>query len=238
MFFCSILCAAQEFQGLVTNGGKPLGQVSIRVPSLNDWQESEMDGSFSLKYHPRFILFVKKGYAPLFRLLPPDTTSISSDLNKESADDNRTLPACGNLKKFAKSNNARNVVGDYFLLPIPKNEKLKRGRDVDYSEYSIWFGDKQDLAVLHGIWGPNASNGLPSKDLIEESNMVKVRLITFDDDLIGEDWEGSSNNGKVWRFIRVRWEITGYETTSKSVKAHFDQIISNACFNTENPLWK
>src|SRR6266705_5613514 len=60
----------------------------------------------------------------------------------------------------------KDYVGGRFKLLIPKNVTVRRGKDIDYSEYSVGYSVRKKTYWLSGIFGPMATSGNVPKDLL------------------------------------------------------------------------
>lgn len=138
-----------------------------------------------------------------------------------------SIPACN----FPKS---QKFVGDRLRLPLPKGTKVKRGRDIDYEDYYVGFGKKNDRVWLSGIFGPNASGGEVSKDWLSSSSNITQRIWKSSSEDKGVDIRGKLANGNYWRYLGRYGEELRYYDVSKDAAEYFDNIIENLCYQA----WK
>jgi len=227
----SPLAFSQEFEGIVKDDkNSPVSDVQIRsLSSMRDWSETASDGKFRLQRLPTWLLLIKTGFAPALVQIAKAESHREISIKPAKPGDNISLSACGSTESLLKRTGASRRVGDYFWLPILKNEKVRMGKDVDYQEYAVLFKGRKDT-YLHGIWGPHATGVFPFGDWIENAKEIRIRLITFGDRNIGEDWIGRSNAGEDWRFVRVWWEGISYKTSDRAAATFFDKVIDRACY--------
>lgn len=133
------------------------------------------------------------------------------------------LPACDSSSKSGK------LVGNRFKLKLPKGATLKKGRDIDYSDYAIGFGPKKKRVWLSGIYGPVATSGKVEADWLSASAEVSQRTWKFAD-LEGTDAKGKLKNGNYWRYFGMYGESISYYDVPSDAAAYFDSIIDNLCF--------
>jgi hypothetical protein len=138
------------------------------------------------------------------------------------AQDQYSLAACD-------SSSTSKVVGDRIKLHPPKDAVVRKGRDVDYSDYAIRFGPKQAPAWLRGIYGPTATSGAVPPDWLLLSTEVSQREWNFGD-LKGVDSKGRLANGNYWRYFGRYGESVRYYDVPADAAAYFDGILNNACF--------
>lgn len=127
------------------------------------------------------------------------------------------------------SSASKKAVGDRIKLHPPKDAVVKKGRDVDYSEYAIRFGPKKAPVWLQGIYGPTATSGAVSPDWLWLSTEVTRRQWNFGD-LKGVDAKGRLGNGNYWRYLGRYGESVRYYDVPADAAAYFDGILNNACF--------
>jgi hypothetical protein len=134
-----------------------------------------------------------------------------------------SLSACGSSSKSGK------LLGGRFKLKLPKGAIVKKGRDVDYSNYAIGIGPKKGRVRLAGIYGPLATSGKVPADWLSASAEVSQRTWKFAD-LDGVDAKGKLKNGNYWRYFGIFGESIEYYDVSEEAATYFDGIINNVCF--------
>jgi len=101
------------------------------------------------------------------------------------------------------------MVGGRLKLKLGKQAIVKRGRDVDYSNYALGFGVKKGRVWLQGIFGPYATSGRVPDDWLSASSEVTQTKWKFDD-LEGVDAKGKLPNGNRWRYFGTFGESISY----------------------------
>ncbi|MEP7273060.1 MAG: hypothetical protein ABI882_16290 [Acidobacteriota bacterium] len=114
-------------------------------------------------------------------------------------------------------------------LLIPSGAREKRGRDIDYEDFSVAYGQGNDQQYLYGIWGPMASRGFPSDSWIVSSAEIAPRSWRFGD-AGGLDLRGRSKEGKFWRYFGTYGIGLSYKEASKEAAEYFDRIMGSACY--------
>ena len=143
-----------------------------------------------------------------------------------SAQNEYTISSC-NISKSQK------FVGDRLRLPLPKGAIVKKGRDIDYEDYYVGFGEKKNRVWLSGIFGPTATSGEVSKDWLSSSNDIIQRTWKSSEDK-GVDVKGKLANGNYWRYVGRYGESFKYYDVPKEAAEYFDSIIGNLCYQA----WK
>lgn len=126
-------------------------------------------------------------------------------------------------------NKSERLVGGRYALSLPKNAIIKKGRDVDYSDYSIGYGKKKNRVWLFGIFGPLASSGKVPDDWLSASVEV-VRRTWKRGEFEGVDAKGKLANGNHWRYFGQFGESISYHDVPAEAAAYFDNIIDTVCF--------
>jgi hypothetical protein len=139
------------------------------------------------------------------------------------AQDQISVPACDSLPKPKK------FVGDRLRLAISKGATVKKGRDVDYEDYYVGFGEQKNRVWLSGIFGPTATGGMPSDKWMADSK--EVRKGTWKSGVMrGNDIRGRLANGNYWRYFGTWGESFEYYDVSPEAAAFFDEMIKNVCY--------
>jgi hypothetical protein len=132
------------------------------------------------------------------------------------------LPTCPKLT------DADQLVGWEIKLVVPKDTAVNRGRDVDYSYWSINFGNDKDRYQLKSFTGLNVGNGEPDRDDVARSRK-HIRRYWSHNKLRGADSSGTFKNGKRWRNFGIFGEVIWYYNVSADAAAYFDRLIATAC---------
>jgi hypothetical protein len=127
------------------------------------------------------------------------------------------------------SSESKKMIGDRYLLTLPKRAKVKTGMDIDYSSYSISYGKKKNRVWLSEMFGPLVLGQIVPKDLIESSVKVTPRIWKRGDVTVS-DKKGQLKNGNYWRYFGETGELIRYEDVSAEAAEYFDSIIDTVCF--------
>jgi hypothetical protein len=92
------------------------------------------------------------------------------------------------------------MLGGRLKLKVDKDALVKKGRDVDYSNYAVGFGKKKERAWLQGIYGPNATSGQVPREWLRASTEVTQRTWKFAG-FEGVDAKGKLGDGNFWRYF-------------------------------------
>jgi hypothetical protein len=158
---------------------------------------------------------MKRGSTLFLRTLLFATVFIASAQNQYS------IPAC-------TSRDGKNLVGDRLRLQLPKGAIVKKGRDVDYSDYAIGFGTKS-RTWLEGIYGPMATSGEVPDNWLSASSEVS-RTTWTSGNARGIDWKGKLPNGNHWRYFGRIGESVKYYDVPSDAASYFDSILNGVCF--------
>ena len=132
------------------------------------------------------------------------------------------------LVACASSAKAKKMLGGRFKLHVSKESILKRGHDVDYSDYAIGFGAKKNRVWLEGIFGPHATSGKVPDAWLSASSEVSQKKWKFAD-LEGVDVKGKLPNGNYWRYLGMMGESIKYYDVAFDAAAYFDGVINGIC---------
>ena len=121
-------------------------------------------------------------------------------------------------------------VGDRLILVLPKHSIVKKGQDVDYSNYFVGFGKKNNRVWLSGIFGPTATSGHVSDKQLSSSKNVLQKTWKFGE-IEGTDTKGELPNGNFWRYFGQYGESIEYYDVSAEAAAYFDNLIDKVCYN-------
>jgi hypothetical protein len=136
--------------------------------------------------------------------------------------DQYSIPACTAASPSGK------ILGGRIKLRLPKGAIVKKGRDVDYSDFAVGFGPKKSRVWLQGIYGPMATSGKVPEDWLSASVEVTRRTWKFTD-LEGVDVKGKLANGNYWRYLGLYGESIKYYDVPADAAAYFDSLLNNAC---------
>jgi hypothetical protein len=136
---------------------------------------------------------------------------------------NYSLNECG--ERIAR----KRTLGDRLKFAAPTEAKTKKGRDVDYAEYSVGFHSNSGWVWLSGIYGPSATSGHPPRFMTEQ-NIVSRRSWSFND-VEGIDMSGRTASGNYWRYIGTQGEAIRYFDVPKEAAKYFDSMLDSVCYN-------
>jgi len=188
------------------------------------------DGSFLLddsrmKYFwsadERKVLFVaRKAYDISVTILEHGQTNVEVVLRPTTIE-TPSVPDC--TREVPKGLNAR---GRFVRIEFPRNMKLKKHSNFEYSGFRLTAKEKTTEAVLHN-WIGVYSTTYPASHLIINS---KIFIVTHTS--LGLDWKGQRTDGTYWRYIGGASRMIdsfAYETTSETLAKQFDQVLATMC---------
>jgi hypothetical protein len=215
------LARQQGISGTIrSKSGEPLA--GVRVSCSRD-RETETDdkGRFFLPNRGDVIFLQRNGYRPVVLMSNKLTDRI--DLAMEESEPTEVqVPSC------EKSFSGRRFTFGPFGLVIPKHARLRRGRDIDYTSFSISHASGNHEFFFGGISGPVATRGFPSDTWISSSSEISSRSWQHGD----ADWvdiHGRTQDGGLWRYVGSYGFSISYEKASREAAAFFDAIIDSAC---------
>ena len=135
-----------------------------------------------------------------------------------------SLAACESSAK------AKELPGHRFKLKVGKEAIVRKGGDVDYSNYAVGYGKKKNRAWLQGIYGPHATSGQSPREWLSTSSEVSQKTWKFAD-LEGVDAKGKSANGNYWRYFGMPGESITYHDVPADAAAYFDRLSDGVCIN-------
>ena len=214
-------CAGQvPISGTVrTATGKPLA--GVQVFCVRDrYTETDDQGRFRLPDRGEVIFLRHFGYRPVV-LISSKLTDALEIVMEDAGPTEFQVPSCD------RSDSIKRFTFAGFSFAVPKHSTITRGRDIDYTSFSInWtFGNKESF--LAGIYGPMATHGFPFDNWIVSSSEFSSRSWRIgEQDLV--DIRGRSQAG-LWRYVGSYGFSISYEKASSEGAAFFDDIIDSAC---------
>jgi hypothetical protein len=202
--------------------GKPVTQVLIIYGrSLNEITETDARGAFSLPHFGQVISFRRAGFRPLTKIVDSTMTTLNVTLEDAVATE-WLIPSCAVVKGGWKR------VGYSLRVPVPKGAVLRKGRDIDYTSFSIGYGPAESRVWLSGIEGPMASLGVPPEDWILKATEFSERSYRSGE-TVGFDMRGRLADGTYWRYVGRLGESVNYGGVSQEAAAFFDKILDSIC---------
>jgi hypothetical protein len=135
----------------------------------------------------------------------------------------RVVPVCPKLADGDK------LVGFQIKLIVPMDTVIAQGHDVDYSYWSIAFGEGKMRTELTGMSGFNVGNGEPMRDEVAASRRFERHYWAHNKQR-GVDSKGTFKNGKRWRNFGMFGEVIWYFNAPVEAAAYFDRLLETACF--------
>jgi hypothetical protein len=226
---CSLTGASYLICIVKTGSGEPIeGVIVSSPPYLYAETKTDSNGSIKLANVDRFkgkliVHFWHPRFRPLTKIIDESTSTLEVTLEDASGSD-WVIPSCSNSKPNEKR------TGDKLKVVVPKGAVVSKGGDVDYSSYSIAYNLNSFRARMEGIYGPHATSGYPSRNLLLNSEMFTERRWKFED-FEGVDMRGRSQDGTYWRYLGIIGECIEYRGVSKEAADFFDRIIDGVCFD-------
>ena len=223
LFSLGAECSAAQLSGTVkSTAGQPLAQVLIIYGrSLNEITETDARGSFSIQHFGRVISFRRAGFRPVTKIVDSSTATLDVTLEDAAATE-WLIPPCSGVKAGGKR------VGYSLRLPVPKGATLRKGRDIDYTSFSIGYGPAEGRVWLSGIEGPMASLGVPAEEWLLKATEFAERSYRSAD-AVGVDMRGRLADGTYWRYVGRLGESVSYGGASQEAAAFFDKILDGVC---------
>src|SRR5215471_13523962 len=131
--------------------GKPLA--GVRVFCTRDrYSETDDQGRFRLPNRGEVIFLQHIGYRPVVLISSKLTDALDIAMEDAGPTEFR-VPSCDR----SDSNKRFTFAG--FSFAVPKHSRVRKGRDVDYTSFSISWTSSGKESFLAGIYGPVASSG-------------------------------------------------------------------------------
>lgn len=138
------------------------------------------------------------------------------------AQNEHEIPVC------IENRNSQRLVGETLKLSLTEKTILKSGKDIDYVQYWVGFGEKKNRVWMTGMYGPQATDGNPNKGWLAASTGI-TRRTWKSGEIEGVDIKGKLSNGNLWRFVGRYGEFVEYYDVSPEAAGFFDNIISGMC---------
>jgi hypothetical protein len=203
-----------------STSGQPL--VGVRIYCRADMETTTNEkGQFRLYDRGRVIFLQHNGYRPVV-LVSEGLKNEIEIVMEEAKQTEWLIPPCGQELGGRQLRIAR------LRLQHPSGAQVKKGRDIDYEDFSIAYGQGNDQQYLYAIWGPMASHGFPPDSWISASVGFTSRSWRFGE-AVGMDVRGRSKEGKFWRYFGTYGIGLSYKEASKEAADYFDRIMDSAC---------
>jgi hypothetical protein len=111
---------------------------------------------------------------------------------------------------------------------LTRSAYVKRVQDIDYEEYFLRYGRKQDRLWMNFMFGPMVGGQSPH-DLHNTEIRWSSRKWGCHNDEDGTDWQGTGTHGRRWRHISIPFGFAGYEGVPQTAADYFDKILDSMC---------
>jgi hypothetical protein len=124
----------------------------------------------------------------------------------------------------------RSIVSNFDIVEfyVPLFAHVTKVADIDYVEYYVRYGPKQDKLWLRFMFGGLVGGDSPN-DLQKTS--IKWTAQTWSCGRVedGKDWRGSSGDGLRWRHVSIPFGFAAYEGAPPRAADYFDKILDTMC---------
>jgi hypothetical protein len=117
---------------------------------------------------------------------------------------------------------------DIVEFHVPPFAHMKRCADVDYVEYYVRYGPKQDKLWLRFMFGILVG-GVSPNDLQNTSIKWTAQRWSCGKVEDGKDWRGSSGDGLRWRHLSIPFGFATYQAVPPKAARYFDKIVDTMC---------
>jgi hypothetical protein len=135
------------------------------------------------------------------------------------------LSSCANTFR-----SGRRIVSNLEIVEfyVPRFASVKKCRDVDYVEYYVGYGPKQNKLCLRLMFGPLVGGQSPH-DLTNTSIKWTAHKwgCQSDEGGTGTDWRGTGTGDRRWRHIAIPLGFATYENATPKAADYFDKILDN-----------
>jgi len=218
-----VAAQADTVEGTVRDSqGVPIQNVRvIGLTKMTSRAVTDRDGSFSLPFAGRAILFEHPDYAPKFVATGPKKSVLDVHLSTRAPLESR-VPACKNRQLLDRNPFRR------LKYRLQKGLTSVKSTDIDYTVVSVSW--KKDKASYLRIWESVMSGGIPGDLFFDD---VKGDILTIPIDLDGSkgyDIRVIKLTGKMSRRFGVFYTFLVYENVSPETATKFDLLISSLCY--------
>lgn len=136
------------------------------------------------------------------------------------------VPACANVQR-----SGQRIVSNLGMVEfsVPAFSHVTKAADVDYVEYYVRYGPKQDKLWLKFMFGPIVGGQSPH-DLADSSINWTARDWGCYGQAVGTDWRGVGTDGRRWRHIAITLGgFATYEAVPPKAADYFDKILDSMC---------
>jgi hypothetical protein len=113
-----------------------------------------------------------------------------------------------------------------FEFFIPRSTPITKQQDIDYLEYYVSFGQKEDKLWLRLMFGPGLRAGF---DREPASSIEWIKTPWVCPEVHGADVRGKSKDGPRWRGLSFTSGFASYEALPPDAADYFDKILDTAC---------
>ena len=123
----------------------------------------------------------------------------------------------------------RRIVSDLQIVEfyLPLFARVTKVADVDYVEYDVRYGSKQDKLWLQFMFGPTV--GGPLRDPEHDSIKWTWHNWGCGGNCVGTDRRGSTDDGRRWRSIAMPSGFAAYQGLPSNAARYFDKILDTMC---------
>lgn len=231
VFLVSSTALGQELRGrVVSTTGKPITGASVQPSGMLMSAITDSNGEFALtdprmKYFwgqdGRKIVFVwALGHKVITRILEPSERSIEIILETEMGE-KLSIPDCSKSVE-----NGLREAGSFVRIVFPKNYKIKKNSNFEYSGFKINIRENKAESTLSS-WTGVYSTTYPPRHLLLGSSTFEAKQ-----NGLGLDWKGKTTTGEYWRYVGGTVGVIDsftYTTASERVAREFDKILGTMC---------
>ncbi len=136
-----------------------------------------------------------------------------------------SVPSCAKVHRSGRRIVSQLEIVEFY---IPRFAHLTKVRDVDYVEYYVCYGPKQEKLWLKLMFGPLVGGHSPD-DLGKPSIQWASQKWGCHGDEDGTDWRGIAEDGRRWRHVSIPFGFAAYQNVPPKAADYFDKILDTMC---------
>jgi hypothetical protein len=136
------------------------------------------------------------------------------------------LPSCS----IARHSERRifSTIAETVVFYVPRFAHMQKVQDVDYVEYHVRYGPKEEKVWLKFMFGRLVGGHSPD-DLGNSTIHWTSHKLRCNQDEGGTDWRGTNGDGRRWRHVSIPFGFAAYRSVAPKAAQYFDKILDTMC---------
>ena len=136
------------------------------------------------------------------------------------------LPSCSSARH--RGRRIVSTIAETVVFYVPRFAHMQETQDVDYVEYDVRYGPKEDKVWLKFMFGGLVGGHSPDDIGNSSIHWTSQRLQCNQHDG-GTDWRGTDGDGRRWRHVSIPLGFAAYRDVAPKAAEYFDKILDTMC---------